>query len=98
MDEPFAALDAMTKATLQDELLRLGDATGSSFVFVTHDIEEAVYLGGRVAVITGAPGRIGRTVAVDLPKPRDQVVTRQMAKFLELRYLLHQAIGQSEHA
>jgi NitT/TauT family transport system ATP-binding protein len=98
MDEPFAALDAMTKATLQDELLRLGDATGSSFVFVTHDIEEAVYLGDRVAVITGAPGRIGRTVAVDLPKPRDQVVTRQMAKFLELRYLLHQAIGQSEHA
>ncbi|MGZ3286296.1 MAG: ABC transporter ATP-binding protein, partial [Xanthobacteraceae bacterium] len=58
MDEPFAALDAMTKATLQDELLRLRDATGSSFVFVTHDIEEAVYLGDRVAVITGAPGRI----------------------------------------
>ena len=98
MDEPFAALDAMTKAQLQDELHRLRDATGSSFVFVTHDIEEAVYLGDRVAVITGAPGRIGRTVEVDLPKPRDQVATRQMPKFLELRYLLHQAIGQSEHA
>ena len=98
MDEPFAALDAMTKAQLQDELHRLRDATGSSVVFVTHDIEEAVYLGDRVAVITGAPGRIERTVAVDLPKPRDQVVTRQMSKFLELRYLLHQAIGHSEHA
>jgi NitT/TauT family transport system ATP-binding protein len=98
MDEPFAALDAMTKATLQDELLRLRAATGSSVVFVTHDIEEAVYLGDRVAVITGTPGRIERTVAVDLPKPRDQVVTRQLPKFLELRYLLHQAIGQSEHA
>ena len=98
MDEPFAALDAMTKAQLQDELHRLRDATGSSFVFVTHDIEEAVYLGDRVAVITGAPGRIGRTVEVDLPKPRDQIATRQMPKFLELRYLLHQAIGQSEHA
>jgi NitT/TauT family transport system ATP-binding protein len=98
MDEPFAALDAMTKAQLQDELHRLRDATGSSFVFVTHDIEEAVYLGDRVAVITGAPGRIERTVQVDLPKPRDQIVTRQMPKFLELRYLLHQAIGQSEHA
>jgi NitT/TauT family transport system ATP-binding protein len=49
MDEPFAALDAMTKAQLQDELHRLRDATGSSFVFVTHDIEEAVYLGDRVA-------------------------------------------------
>jgi NitT/TauT family transport system ATP-binding protein len=49
-------------------------------------------------VITGAPGRIGRTVAVDLPRPRDQVVTRQMPEFLELRYLLHQAIGQGGHA
>jgi NitT/TauT family transport system ATP-binding protein len=98
MDEPFAALDAMTKATLQDELLRLRAAIGSSVVFVTHDIEEAVYLGDRVAVITGTPGRIERTVAVDLPKPRDQIVTRQLPRFLELRYLLHQAIGQSEHA
>jgi NitT/TauT family transport system ATP-binding protein len=98
MDEPFAALDAMTKATLQDELLQVREQTGSSVVFVTHDIEEAVYLGDRVAVITGAPGRIERTVAVDLPKPRDQVVTRQLPKFLELRYLLHQAIGQSAHA
>jgi NitT/TauT family transport system ATP-binding protein len=98
MDEPFAALDAMTKAALQDELLQVRDQTGSSIVFVTHDIEEAVYLGDRVAVIRGAPGRIERTVAVDLPKPRDQVATRQLPKFLELRYLLHQAIGQSAHA
>ncbi len=98
MDEPFAALDAMTKAALQDELLRVGAETGSSFVFVTHDIEEAVYLGDRVAVITGVPGRIVRTVAVDLPRPRDQVVTRQLPEFLELRYLLHRAIGQTEHA
>jgi NitT/TauT family transport system ATP-binding protein len=98
MDEPFAALDAMTKATLQDELLQVREQTGSSVVFVTHDIEEAVYLGDRVAVITGAPGRIERTVAVDLPKPRDQVVTRQLPKFLELRYRLHQAIGHNAHA
>jgi NitT/TauT family transport system ATP-binding protein len=98
MDEPFAALDAMTKATLQDELLRLRGETGSSVVFVTHDIEEAVYLGDRVAVITGAPGRIELTVTVDLPKPRDQIVTRQLPEFLELRYLLHRAIGQSRHA
>jgi NitT/TauT family transport system ATP-binding protein len=98
MDEPFAALDAMTKATLQDELLRLREATGASVVFVTHDIEEAVYLGDRVAIITGSPGRIERTVAVELPKPREQIVTRQLPKFLELRYLLHQAIGQIEHA
>ena len=97
MDEPFAALDAMTKAALQDELLRLREETKASVVFVTHDIEEAVYLGDRVAVITGAPGRIGRTVAVDLPKPREQVVTRALPQFLDLRYLLHQAIGQTQH-
>jgi osmoprotectant transport system ATP-binding protein len=51
MDEPFGALDAMTKAALQDELLRLRDATGSSFVFVTHDIEEAVKMGDRIAIL-----------------------------------------------
>jgi NitT/TauT family transport system ATP-binding protein len=93
MDEPFAALDAMTKAALQDELLRVRDATGSSIVFVTHDIDEAVYLGDRVAVITGTPGRIGQSVAVNLPRPRDQVVTRQLPEFLALRYLVHRAIG-----
>jgi NitT/TauT family transport system ATP-binding protein len=98
MDEPFAALDAMTKAAMQDELQRVRDETGASFVFVTHDIEEAVYLGDRVAVIVGAPGRIARTVNINLPRPRNQIVTRQMAEFLELRYLLHQAIGQAEHA
>ena len=98
MDEPFGALDAMTKAALQDELLRVREQTKSSVVFVTHDIEEAVYLGDRVAVITGTPGRIGQIVDVDLPKPRDQIVTRQLPRFLELRYRLHHAIGQTEHA
>src|SRR6267142_4040 len=58
MDEPFAALDAMTKASMQDELLRVRDRTGTSFVFITHDIEEAVYLGDRIAVLKGSPGRI----------------------------------------
>ncbi|HVY59542.1 MAG TPA: ABC transporter ATP-binding protein [Xanthobacteraceae bacterium] len=97
MDEPFAALDAMTKAALQDELLRVREQIGSSFVFVTHDIEEAVYLGDRVAVITGTPGRIERIVTVGLPQPRDQIVTRQMPEFLALRRLLHEAIGQGAH-
>jgi NitT/TauT family transport system ATP-binding protein len=97
MDEPFAALDAMTKASLQDELHRVRDETGTSIIFVTHDIEEAVYLGDRIAVITGSPGRLGRTFDIDLPKPRDQIVTRQMPAFLEFRYAVHQAIGQPAH-
>jgi energy-coupling factor transporter ATP-binding protein EcfA2 len=66
MDEPFAALDAMTKAGLQDELLRVRDRTGTSFVFITHDIEEAVYLGDRVAVLNGSLGRIKHIVTIDL--------------------------------
>lgn len=98
MDEPFAALDAMTKAALQDELHRVRDETGTSIIFVTHDIEEAVYLGDRIAVITGSPGRIGRTFDIDLPKPRDQIATRQMSAFLEFRYAVHQAIGLNAHA
>jgi NitT/TauT family transport system ATP-binding protein len=98
MDEPFAALDAMTKAALQDELHRVRERTGTSIVFVTHDIEEAVYLGDRIAVITGSPGTIDRTFDIDLPKPRDQIVTRQMPAFLEFRYAVHQAIGQHADA
>jgi NitT/TauT family transport system ATP-binding protein len=98
MDEPFAALDAMTKASLQDELHRVRDRTGTSIILVTHDIEEAVYLGDRIAVITGSPGRIDRTFEIDLPKPRDQIATRQMPAFLELRYAVHQAIGQHADA
>ena len=93
MDEPFAALDAMTKAGLQDELLRLRDQTGTSFVFITHDIEEAVYLGDRVAVLKGTPGRIDDIVDIALPSQRDQISTRQMPEFLSYRYNLHKAIG-----
>jgi NitT/TauT family transport system ATP-binding protein len=93
MDEPFAALDAMTKASLQDELLRVREETGCSIVFITHDIEEAVYLGDRIAVINGAPGRIEHTFDVTLPKPRNQIMTRQLAEFLKFRYAVHQAIA-----
>jgi len=93
MDEPFAALDAMTKASLQDELLRVKQETGCSIVFITHDIEEAVYLGDRIAVISGTPGKIERTFDVPLPKPRDQIITRQSTEFLKFRYAVHQAIG-----
>jgi NitT/TauT family transport system ATP-binding protein len=95
MDEPFAALDAMTKASLQDELLRVRRETGCSIVFVTHDIEESIYLGDRIAVIHGAPGRIEQTFDIALPEPRNQITTRQTPEFLNFRYAVHQAIGGS---
>jgi NitT/TauT family transport system ATP-binding protein len=93
MDEPFAALDAMTKASLQDELLRLRVETGASIVFITHDIEEAVYLGDRVAVLCGTPGKLEHVFDVGLPAPRHQVATRERPEFLALRRRVHDAIG-----
>jgi NitT/TauT family transport system ATP-binding protein len=92
MDEPFGALDAMTKATMQDELHRLRDSTNATVVFVTHDIEEAVYLSDRVFVINGSPATITHEFAVDLPRPRDQISTKESDTYLALRHEIHAAI------
>ncbi|MDB5824298.1 MAG: transporter related protein [Herminiimonas sp.] len=97
MDEPFGALDAMTKSMLQDELLRVRDKIGASFVFITHDIDEAVYLSDRVAILTGTPGRIGQTMDVPLPRPRDQITTRADPRFLNLRHVIHEAVKEARH-
>ena len=93
MDEPFAALDAMTKASMQDELLRLREQTGTSIVFITHDIEESIYLGDRVAMLNGRPATITRIFDVDLPEHRNQVMTRAEPAFLSLRRDIHQALA-----
>jgi len=92
MDEPFGALDAMTKATLQDQVLQLHGETGTSFVFITHDIEEAVYLGDRVVVLSGPPGTVHSVVPIELPRPRDQIATRQTPEFLRYRLQIHEAV------
>jgi NitT/TauT family transport system ATP-binding protein len=93
MDEPFGALDAMTKASLQDQLLEVQARTAATIVFVTHDIDEAVYLGDRVVVLDGQPGTITRQVAVDLPRPRHQLTTKEHPEFLELRRRVYDAVG-----
>jgi NitT/TauT family transport system ATP-binding protein len=88
MDEPFGALDAMTRQTLQDEVARLSADSGTTVVFVTHDLEEAIYLGDRVIAMESRPGRIGEVVDVDLPRPRNQLTTREDPRFLALRHRL----------
>lgn len=85
MDEPFGALDAMTKASLQDDLRALREQTGATVLFVTHDIDEAVYLSDRILVLSGRPGRIEDDVNVDLGDVRDQVRTREGSDFLAIR-------------
>jgi sulfonate transport system ATP-binding protein len=72
LDEPFGALDAMTRAHLQDELRRIWQQEGITMILVTHDVEEAVYLGQRVVVMEPRPGRIRRTVPVPLAQPRER--------------------------
>ncbi|MET7641468.1 ABC transporter ATP-binding protein [Streptomyces sp. NPDC005438] len=93
MDEPFGALDAMTKASLQDQLLQVQELTGTTVVFVTHDVEEAVYLSNRVVVLEGRPAGVGLDLAVDLPSPRDQITTKESATYLSLRHKVYEALG-----
>jgi NitT/TauT family transport system ATP-binding protein len=93
MDEPFAALDALTRQTLQDDLLRLWAELGKTVIFVTHSIDEALYLADRVVVMTYRPGTIKRDERVDLPRPRDPTTPAFNDRKRELA-----ALVQQEHA
>jgi NitT/TauT family transport system ATP-binding protein len=92
MDEPFGALDALTKGSLQDQLQLVQGRTGATVVFVTHDIDEAVYLSDRIVVLEGSPATIHHEIPVDLPRPRDQLATKELPEFLRLRRAVYDAI------
>jgi NitT/TauT family transport system ATP-binding protein len=83
MDEPFGALDEITRENLNLELLRLWRETGKTIIFVTHSIPEAVFLSTRIVVMTPRPGKIEKIIEVDLPQPRD-FETRESARFFEI--------------
>jgi NitT/TauT family transport system ATP-binding protein len=85
MDEPFASVDAQTRADLEDLVLAVRERYGVTIVFVTHDIDESVYLGDRVVVLTPSPTTVQEIVDVGLPTPRDQVRTKELPEFARLR-------------
>jgi NitT/TauT family transport system ATP-binding protein len=98
MDEPFGSLDAMTRQALQDEIARLCKAERQTVVFVTHDLEEAIYLGDRVVALKANPGRVVEIVEIALPRPRDQLTTREHPRFLEYRHRLFRHLAKEEAA
>jgi len=85
LDEPFASVDAQTRFELEDLLLRVHAEQGTTMLLVTHDIDESVYLGDRVLVLSGSPARVLADLPVDLPRNRDQITTRGSETFVELR-------------
>jgi ABC-type nitrate/sulfonate/bicarbonate transport system ATPase subunit len=96
LDEPLGALDAFTRMRMQDEVLRVWEARRTTMLLVTHDIDEAIYMSDRIAVMTQRPGRVDQILAVTLDRPRD----RSSAEFLNLRahilQLLHFAGNTGE--
>jgi NitT/TauT family transport system ATP-binding protein len=96
MDEPFAAVDAQTRAELEDLVRGLWRELGVTVLFVTHDIDEAVYLGQRVLVLSHRPTVVMEDVTVDLPDERDQLTTRASARFGELRTHVHELVQRAK--
>ncbi|HEY5400881.1 MAG TPA: ABC transporter ATP-binding protein [Trebonia sp.] len=85
MDEPFASVDAQTRFELEDLILRVRDEFGVTVVFVTHDIDEAIYLADRVVVVSKSPGVVTEIVDITLPRPRDQIATKRAEAFSRYR-------------
>jgi NitT/TauT family transport system ATP-binding protein len=85
MDEPYASVDAQTRAQLEDMLLDVWERRSKTVLFVTHDIDESVYLADRVLVLSSGPSRVIADIKVDIARPRDQIETKATPEFVELR-------------
>jgi NitT/TauT family transport system ATP-binding protein len=85
MDEPFGSVDAQTREDLEDLVLRVRRERDITIALVTHDIDESVYTGDRVIVLTAGPGRVRADLPVNLPEPRDQITTKELREFVRLR-------------
>ncbi|MGH7825968.1 MAG: ABC transporter ATP-binding protein [Candidatus Binatia bacterium] len=93
MDEPFGSLDALTRLELEDTLLKLWEELGTTILFITHDIEEAIYLSDRMWLLSRRPSRIIEELPIDFVRPRNQITTRSEARFMELRNKIYQRIS-----
>jgi NitT/TauT family transport system ATP-binding protein len=93
MDEPFGSLDALTRLELEDTLLRLWQELGTTILFITHDIEEAIYLSDRIWVLSRRPSRIIEELRIEFPRPRGQVTTRAETRFMEIRNKIYRQIS-----
>jgi NitT/TauT family transport system ATP-binding protein len=93
MDEPFGSLDALTRLELEDTLLRLWQELGTTILFITHDIEEAIYLSDRIWVLSQRPSRIIEELRIEFPRPRGQVTTRAETRFMEIRNKIYRQIS-----
>jgi NitT/TauT family transport system ATP-binding protein len=98
MDEPFASVDAQTRADLEDLMLQVRREYGVTVVFVTHDIDESVYMGDRIVVLTPSPTSIQQVLDVDLPDPRDQVETKELPEFAHLRAHVFRSIKRRQES
>ena len=96
MDEPFAAVDAQTRADLEDLVRKVWKELGITVLFVTHDIDESVYLGERVIILSSSPTIILEDLHIDLPAERDQLETRSMPEFVEQRHHVYEQIQKAK--
>ena len=93
MDEPFAAVDAITREVMQDELSQIVMKTGQTIIFITHSVDEAITLGDRIVVVTNRPGRVKETMQVTIPRPRSGRQIRHMPEYAELRDRIWDLLG-----
>jgi NitT/TauT family transport system ATP-binding protein len=96
MDEPFASVDAQTRADLEDLVLKVREEYAVTVLFVTHDIDESVYLSDRIVVLSPSPTSVREVLSVSLPQPRDQVATKELAEFTALRAHVWRSIKRPE--
>lgn len=96
MDEPFAAVDAQTRADLEDLIRSVWKRLGVTILFVTHDIDESIYLGQRVIVLSSSPTVVQEDILIDLPAERDQLETRALPRFTELRHHVYEQIQKAK--